>query len=59
MYSSVLKFTVALNYALLFWKLSVLEFRLGMSESCMFNVCFHGLNYPFARCASAAVFIGT
>jgi hypothetical protein len=33
MHCSLLRFTVALNYALMFWKLLVLEILLGLSET--------------------------
>lgn len=36
---SVFKFTLALNFVLLFWKLSVFEILLGISESFLCSAC--------------------
>jgi hypothetical protein len=50
-----LKYTVVLNSALMFWKLLVSEFLLGISRDfAMFNVCSSSKNCPSARCALAA-----
>jgi hypothetical protein len=51
MHSSLLKFAVALNLALLFWIQLVFEFLLGVS---VFNIGSSSENCPSAKCASAA-----
>jgi hypothetical protein len=53
MHSFSLKSTVVLNSALLFWKLLVSEFLLGISETSHCSM-FSSKNCPSARCASAA-----
>jgi hypothetical protein len=51
--SFLLKFTLVLN-SVLFWKLLVFEFLLGISDFCLIDVCSSRKNCPSARCESAA-----